>query len=1333
MRGSSDKVFVRTLGFLVILILAVCLMKETVKADRFKCSICDQWKEDGTDHCLWCKGCEECVTLCDRCDEWCISCHAENPGIEENAPCPDCGRCKEGVDYCLNCGKCAECAEICSRCGEVCLLCHEENPGIEEYEACPDCGRCKEGVYYCHECGRCAECAEICNICNEVCKECGELVMGDPADEKAPCPDCGECKADGRAYCSECGYCENCVTLCPICGFCEECAGGIGLHCPECGNCYEDVPRCVDGGDHCVECCETCPECGKCLIEAGQDACPYCDLCEDCCEENQCRLCGICEMDPAYEEHFCADCGRCFGEVEQCDGCMLAGELRCEECCEALAKLDGCNCSSPICVNDEYFYEHMSSVHGVTFEGHSATASSAWSLDDTYHWHDCRICGESNHITGKAKHSYNEYGVCTVCGYSADAAIVITSQPKDRRAKVHFIGWCSTSSLETVPPEENTVSFAVTAYGKNAKKDLHYQWYCKHAGINPIPVREGSGLYSGGFCRGAQSPVLTINVETDACYLTDDGNPYEYYCVITDDEGNTVTSDSAKLLAKHDYLLWFEENLKNEKGHVLSCVGDGCPSVSRLLPHEYGEYKWVLKADGTQDYAYRECAVCGYRDIFEAHEHQYNMVALLEAIYNDEVTRVKEDTVNNIYIYEYEPDGHCVRGEFTPTYHSITCSVAGCHFTLKEKHDCSNWSVVNMCSKKAPGAIYRTCSVCEMQETWNKTGYWWHTHPINVRNGHVKEMDGALLEDELFLSRGINAFLLKAEKQEEYDIATEGSAVLILASPVEGKKVVGVNVSIDLKIKGYDDVYTQSLEVKELRDGYAYAFTVPVSDDTYDYQANYVEVEFVYENCTHSKKKTKNAVSATCTGIGYSGDKVCAFCEHLIEKGRYLEPTGHAEGVPATENVYAMNAKGEVATDRDGYKLYAIHMAETFTCEDYEHRGSYTGDMICPNCKEVLIKGKYVEKEHFYMLVNDFDEESKKNLKRNGLREFVPPQNGQDGYSGDYYCEICDKTKWGHVIKSQQFASELKISKKSLTLYDTITIDFKIEKDAIEGKYANPYLVVTQKGVASKLSNYEISPDGKYYVFRVRVAPHELGDVLTVLPCAYNEYGEELKGTPIDYSVAEYCKNVLNSEKYQDAAWATFRRLLVDILLYGDAAQIYTGYKTDSLVSNFLTDAQRSMGTDVNASMNYQSVKKKEYATVDEENRRASLETAALFLEAAVNIQFKYTANDLSGLRMVITDDENGTNVIGDLMADANQIDDKGRYYVTFGGLNAGQMRKTVYATMMKGKQEVSNTYRYSIESYVASIKGKGYPNLDQLLDAMMRYGDSAAAFASGN
>lgn len=58
-------------------------------------------------------------------------------------------------------------------------------------------------------------------------------------------------------------------------------------------------------------------------------------------------------------------------------------------------------------------------------------------------------------------------------------------------------------------------------------------------------------------------------------------------------------------------------------------------------------------------------------------------------------------------------------------------------------------------------------------------------------------------------------------------------------------------------------------------------------------------------------------------------------------------------------------------------------------------------------------------------------------------------------------------------------------------------------------------------------------------------------------------------------------------------------------------------------------------------------------------------------------------------------------------------------------------MRKTIYATVMKGNKAVSNTYRYSIESYVASMKDRYGEKMDNLLDAMMRYGDSAAKYVA--
>lgn len=313
------------------------------------------------------------------------------------------------------------------------------------------------------------------------------------------------------------------------------------------------------------------------------------------------------------------------------------------------------------------------------------------------------------------------------------------------------------------------------------------------------------------------------------------------------------------------------------------------------------------------------------------------------------------------------------------------------------------------------------------------------------------------------------------------------------------------------------------------------------------------------------------------------------------------------------------------------------------------------------------------------------------------------------------------------VVSFIKAKAAFKITKKSLTLYDTIAIDFKVPKESMEG-YHDPFLLVTMNNEVSRITEY--SEDGELYKFTYRVAPHHMGDKVTAVPHALNASGADVAGEASRYSVAEYCYNMLNKEDYQGAAYAKLRRLLVDILLYGDAAQNYVGYKTNALAGANLTAAQRAMGTDVTAQMSYQSVKDKLFATVDEADALASIELAALYLESAVNVQFKYVAENLSGLRVVVTDDPEGMHVLGEYAADGNLIDNKGRYYVTFGNLNAGQMRKTIYATVMKGSKKVSNTYRYSIESYVASMRTANGTNLDKLLDAMMRYGDSAADFA---
>ncbi|MBR4733809.1 MAG: hypothetical protein IK081_13680, partial [Lachnospiraceae bacterium] len=100
---------------------------------------------------------------------------------------------------------------------------------------------------------------------------------------------------------------------------------------------------------------------------------------------------------------------------------------------------------------------------------------------------------------------------------------------------------------------------------------------------------------------------------------------------------------------------------------------------------------------------------------------------------------------------------------------------------------------------------------------------------------------------------------------------------------------------------------------------------------------------------------------------------------------------------------------------------------------------------------------------------------------------------------------------------------KLQITKKALQLQDTIAINFKVPKSAISGKYHDPYVKVTQNNATETITDYV--EEGDYLVFTYRVAPHQMGDVVTAVPYALNANGKKLMGETFTYSVAEYCYN----------------------------------------------------------------------------------------------------------------------------------------------------------------------------------------------------------------
>ena len=148
-----------------------------------------------------------------------------------------------------------------------------------------------------------------------------------------------------------------------------------------------------------------------------------------------------------------------------------------------------------------------------------------------------------------------------------------------------------------------------------------------------------------------------------------------------------------------------------------------------------------------------------------------------------------------------------------------------------------------------------------------------------------------------------------------------------------------------------------------------------------------------------------------------------------------------------------------------------------------------------------------------------------------------------------------------------------------------------------------------------------------------------------------------------------------------------------------------------------LTEEQKAWGTQGTPALS----SKLNTKAVVVDNAKATWKAAALRLDNAVTMCFRFEAESTEGLSVKVTSGDQ-TWTITEFESLGN-----GQHYAYFSGLSARQMRDVVSVTVMEGDTAVSNTLQYSIETY--AFKKQNEARLGDLVLAMMRYGDSAAAY----
>ena len=293
------------------------------------------------------------------------------------------------------------------------------------------------------------------------------------------------------------------------------------------------------------------------------------------------------------------------------------------------------------------------------------------------------------------------------------------------------------------------------------------------------------------------------------------------------------------------------------------------------------------------------------------------------------------------------------------------------------------------------------------------------------------------------------------------------------------------------------------------------------------------------------------------------------------------------------------------------------------------------------------------------------------------------------------------------------------INTVSLSLESSITMNFKVLKSSLSS-FDEFYMTFECGGKEEKVTDYKETD--KYYVFSYKgINPQLMNDNVTAILHAKNK-SEEYTSPEKIMSVREYAYTML--DRYSDDEHSKLRTLLVDLLNYGAAAQIYAGYQTDNLVNSALTDIQKDWAS--KDTTEFKNIRNLNYKTIN--NPTAEWKTCSLVLKNSIMVKVKFSAKDVENKTVeIVLKNAKFTYTKDDFVNNGD-----GTYYVYCNELFANELSDNLLFTIYENGKPCSNTMLFSVESYARLVRDnyKDKP-LDKMTTAMMLYGNSAKAYGA--
>ncbi len=335
----------------------------------------------------------------------------------------------------------------------------------------------------------------------------------------------------------------------------------------------------------------------------------------------------------------------------------------------------------------------------------------------------------------------------------------------------------------------------------------------------------------------------------------------------------------------------------------------------------------------------------------------------------------------------------------------------------------------------------------------------------------------------------------------------------------------------------------------------------------------------------------------------------------------------------------------------------------------------------------------------------------------NGDAEYISSSNYKNG-TQTRTCSVCGAEE---TVEAPNTAL-LRRRGNALALESSITLTTYITKDIVD-YYDEVYAEFTRNGKTETVYASDKTFKSGSTVYNIfdyaGISPQAMGDDIEIKFYGIKD-GVKYWGETYTYSVTTYVTSTLS----KSTTSAKLKTMLVDLMYYGEACQIYQNYKTDSLMTNILTDEQKNFrSTD---ELNLTNIKDSSYATC--ENRLVRFGTA-LRLNNAVEIAIPLNMTNVT-LEELTFKVKIGSRDLTYTYSDNPENFEKGKdgyWYFYFDGVYANQMSDEVFITAYRGDEQVSYTLKYSVESYAATVTDS---KLKKVTDAMMRYGNSSKFYS---